>query len=72
MHSEKWPPITTCSARAHHKSQTSLDDCILDVFRTKLKHNAAFLQLPIGLQADHKGVVDLIDRKALYFGDPMG
>ena len=35
-------------------------------------HNAAFLQLPIGLESDCKGIIDLVDMKALYFEGPNG
>jgi len=38
----------------------------------KLKHNAVLMQLPIGLEADHRGVVDLVTMKALYFDGPNG
>jgi len=38
----------------------------------KLGHNAVAMQIPIGLEADHKGVVDLIRMKALYFDGPNG
>src|SRR3954462_9537577 len=31
--------------------------------REKLKHNAVLMQIPIGLEADHEGVVDLIEMK---------
>lgn len=41
-------------------------------FRSKLNHNAEFLQLPIGLEKDQQGVVDLIEQKALYFDEPCG
>jgi elongation factor G len=40
--------------------------------REKLKHNAVMMQIPIGLEADHEGVVDLIEMKAHYFGGPNG
>ena len=40
--------------------------------REKLKHNAVLMQIPIGLEADHEGVVDLIDMKARYFDGPNG
>src|SRR5436190_8643649 len=40
--------------------------------REKLKHNAVMMQIPIGLEADHEGVVDLIDMKARYFDGPTG
>jgi len=40
--------------------------------REKLKHNAIMMQIPIGLEADHEGVVDLIDMKARYFDGPSG
>jgi elongation factor G len=35
--------------------------------RDKLDLNAVLLQIPIGLEADLKGVVDLVTMKALYF-----
>src|SRR5215468_7705194 len=40
--------------------------------REKLKHNAVLMQIPIGLEADHEGVVDLIEMKAQYFDGPNG
>ncbi|XP_014215435.1 elongation factor G, mitochondrial isoform X2 [Copidosoma floridanum] len=45
---------------------------VLEQLRNKLKHNTAFLQLPIGLESECKGVVDLIHRKALYFEGNFG
>jgi len=45
---------------------------VIKQLRSKLSHNAAFLQIPIGLEADLEGVVDLITRKALYFEGPNG
>jgi elongation factor G len=38
----------------------------------KLKHNAVLMQIPIGLEADHQGVVDLVTMKALYFDGASG
>ena len=40
--------------------------------RAKLRHNAALLQLPIGLESNHKGIVDLIKREAVYFDGHLG
>jgi len=45
---------------------------VLSQIRAKLGHNAAFLQLPIGLEGETKGVVDVIHRKSLYFEGPHG
>ena len=40
--------------------------------REKLKHNAVLMQIPIGLEGDHEGIVDLIEMKAHYFDGANG
>jgi len=40
--------------------------------RDKLNHNAVMMQIPIGLEEKHEGVVDLIKMKAYYFEDNGG
>lgn len=40
--------------------------------REKLKYNAAAVQLPIGLETEHRGVVDLLERQALIFEGDNG
>jgi elongation factor G len=40
--------------------------------REKLGHNAVMMQLPIGLEGDHQGVVDLVRMKAVYFEGASG
>ncbi len=40
--------------------------------RDKLGHNSVMVQLPIGLEAEHVGVVDLVEMRALYFEGPHG
>jgi elongation factor G len=40
---------------------------VIEQLKTKLSHNAVAMQLPIGLEVDHQGVVDLVGMKALYF-----
>ena len=45
---------------------------VLEQMKSKMNHNAAFIQLPIGLESDCKGVIDLIRRKAIYFEGPLG
>lgn len=45
---------------------------IMGQVRSKLRHNAAFLQIPIGLETKLEGVIDLIEMKALYFEGELG
>ena len=40
---------------------------VTNQLRDKLSHNAVMMQIPIGLEADHEGVIDLIKMKAYYF-----
>lgn len=40
--------------------------------RTKLKLNAAMVQIPIGVEENHKGIVDVISRRAYFFEGPTG
>ena len=40
---------------------------VRDQLEAKLGHNAVMMQIPIGLEEKHVGVVDLITMKALYF-----
>ncbi|XP_048859585.1 elongation factor G, mitochondrial [Brienomyrus brachyistius] len=44
----------------------------LQQMRTKLNHNAAFLQIPIGLEGNLRGIVDLIEERSIYFEGPFG
>jgi elongation factor G len=45
---------------------------VKEQLRTRLNHNPVLLQLPIGLEGDFEGLVDLIAMKALYFEGPNG
>jgi elongation factor G len=40
--------------------------------KERLNHNAVLLQIPLGLESDHKGVVDLITMKAVSFEGDSG
>ena len=45
---------------------------VIDQLKEKLGHNAVTLQIPIGLEADLEGVVDLVSMKAVYFDGENG
>ncbi|MFH2219909.1 MAG: elongation factor G [Pseudomonadota bacterium] len=45
---------------------------VINQLREKLGHNAVALQIPIGLEVEHTGVVDLISMTAIYFDGDHG
>ncbi len=45
---------------------------VIDQLKEKLGHNAVPMQIPIGLEADLTGVVDLVSMKAVYFDGDKG
>ena len=45
---------------------------VIDQLREKLKHNAVAVQLPIGLEGDFNGIIDLVTMKAVYFEGANG
>ncbi|MFP4180597.1 MAG: elongation factor G [Spirochaetaceae bacterium] len=45
---------------------------VRDQLEEKLDHNAILMQIPIGLEDKHEGVVDLVKMKAIYFRGDSG
>ncbi|MCB1158950.1 MAG: elongation factor G [Leptospiraceae bacterium] len=45
---------------------------VIEQLREKLRHNAVAMQIPIGLENEHQGIVDLITMKAYYFEGANG
>jgi elongation factor G len=45
---------------------------VVEQLREKLNHNAVLLQIPIGLEGDFEGVVDLVAMQAIYFAGRLG
>jgi elongation factor G len=45
---------------------------VIDQLKEKLGHHAVATQIPIGLEADFNGVVDLVAMKAIYFDGDNG
>ncbi|XP_026487492.2 elongation factor G, mitochondrial [Vanessa tameamea] len=45
---------------------------VLKQMRSKMHHNAAFIQLPIGLEKECQGILDLVEEKAMYFEGDYG
>nr|XP_019944034.1 PREDICTED: elongation factor G, mitochondrial [Paralichthys olivaceus] len=44
----------------------------LQQLRTKLNHNAAFVSIPIGLEGNMRGIIDLVQEQSMYFEGPFG
>ncbi len=45
---------------------------VAEQLRTKLHHNPVLMQIPIGLEASHAGVIDLVKMKGILFEGPNG
>ncbi|XP_045469821.1 elongation factor G, mitochondrial [Harmonia axyridis] len=45
---------------------------VLSQMRSKLNHNAALVQLPIGLESECKGIIDIVEQRAIYFEGNYG
>jgi elongation factor G len=45
---------------------------VVDALREKLRHNAVFMQIPIGLEDKHDGIIDLVKMKAFTFSGDNG
>ncbi|XP_002962742.2 elongation factor G-2, mitochondrial [Selaginella moellendorffii] len=45
---------------------------VIEQLRSKLRHNCAAVQMPIGLEGEHRGLVDLIHERAFYFEGAHG
>ena len=45
---------------------------VIDQLREKLAHNAVAMQIPIGLEDKHEGIVDLLDMQAYKFSGANG
>jgi len=45
---------------------------VTDQLREKLRHNAVMMQIPLGLEQEHEGVIDLVTMKACRFVGEMG
>ncbi len=45
---------------------------VIDQLKEKLGHNAVAIQIPVGIEADFNGVVDLVTMKAIFFDGNNG
>ena len=45
---------------------------VTDQLREKLRHNAVMLQIPLGVEAEHEGIIDLVKMQACRFEGEMG
>jgi elongation factor G len=61
-----------CIAFINKCDRSGANDRVVRQLKEKLGHNAVAMQLPIGLEADFEGVVDLVSMKAIYFDGEKG
>lgn len=47
-------------------------DRVIRQLQERLGHNALALQIPIGLEGEHEGIIDLVSMKAIYFDGENG
>ncbi|MFO8084571.1 MAG: elongation factor G [Desulfobacterales bacterium] len=47
-------------------------DRVIRQLKERLGHNAVVVQIPVGLEADYEGIVDLVSMKAVYFDGENG
>jgi elongation factor G len=47
-------------------------DRVIDQLKSKLGHNAVAVQIPIGLESDFQGIIDLVSMKTIYFDGDNG
>ena len=45
---------------------------VVEMMKDRLKCNAVPIQLPIGAEADFKGIIDLVEMKAYFYKDDLG
>jgi elongation factor G len=45
---------------------------VAEALKEKLRHNTVLMQLPLGVEDKHEGVIDLVTMKAHYFSGPNG
>lgn len=50
----------------------SSPDKAVEQLRSKLNQNAAFVQIPMGLEGNFRGIIDLLEEKAVYFDGDFG
>ncbi|MEQ2171946.1 hypothetical protein GOODEAATRI_015806 [Goodea atripinnis] len=44
----------------------------LQQMRSKLNHNVAFVNIPMGLEGNMGGIIDLVEERSMYFEGPFG
>lgn len=62
-----------CIAFINKLDRTGADpNRVMKQIRQSIGYNAAFINIPIGLESNQKGVIDLIKEKAIYFEGDNG